>query len=58
MSQPVIAAAYVRKSNDQGDRAEDVKSVSVQRDLVERFIAKQGWSLGPVFEDDGITGAH
>ena len=49
------AAIYVRKSNDQGDRSEDVKSVAVQKDLVIRFIDKQGWTLGPVFEDDGTA---
>ena len=53
------AAAYIRKSNDQQDRTEDVKSVATQRDLVAAFAAAHGWTLDEqhVFADDGITGA-
>jgi len=53
------AAAYIRKSNDQQDRTEDVKSVATQRDLVAAFAAARGWTLDEthVFTDDGITGA-
>lgn len=50
---------YVRKSNDQHDRSEDVKSVATQKDLVTAFAASRGWALDEkyVFSDDGITGA-
>lgn len=51
---PTTAAAYIRKSNDQQDRTEDVKSVATQRDLVATFAAARGWTI---FADDGITGA-
>jgi DNA invertase Pin-like site-specific DNA recombinase len=53
----LTAAIYCRKSTDQGDRDESVRSVGVQRELAEQFIKKQGWVVGPVFEDDGISGA-
>ncbi len=55
----VLAAAYIRKSNDQQDRTEDVKSVATQRDLVAAFAASRGWTIDDkyVFADDGITGA-
>jgi DNA invertase Pin-like site-specific DNA recombinase len=53
------AAAYIRKSNDQQDRTEDVKSVTTQRDLIAAFAASHGWALDEryLFSDDGITGA-
>jgi site-specific DNA recombinase len=53
------AAAYIRKSNDQQDRTEDVKSVATQRDLIAAFAASRGWTVDEkyVFADDGITGA-
>jgi DNA invertase Pin-like site-specific DNA recombinase len=53
------AAAYIRKSNDQQDRTEDVKSVATQRDLIATFAASRGWTLDEkhVYADDGITGA-
>jgi DNA invertase Pin-like site-specific DNA recombinase len=53
------AAAYIRKSNEQQDRTEDVKSVATQRELVAAFAAARGWTLDEkhVFTDDGITGA-
>jgi len=55
----VFAAAYIRKSNDQQDRTEDIKSVATQKDLVAAFVASRGWTLDEkyIFTDDGITGA-
>jgi site-specific DNA recombinase len=55
----MTAAAYIRKSNDQQDRTEDVKSVATQRDLVAAFVASRGWTLDEkyIYTDDGITGA-
>jgi site-specific DNA recombinase len=55
----MIAAAYIRKSNDQQDRTEDVKSIATQRDLIVAFAASRGWTLEEkhIFTDDGITGA-
>ena len=53
------AAAYIRNSNDQQDRTEDVKSVATQRDLVAAFATSRGWTLDEehIYADDGITGA-
>jgi DNA invertase Pin-like site-specific DNA recombinase len=53
------AAAYIRKSNDQQDRTEEVKSVATQRDLVTAFADSRGWTVDEkhIFADDGITGA-
>jgi site-specific DNA recombinase len=55
----VIAGAYLRKSNDEADKAADAKSIAVQRDLVESFAITRGWTLDErfVFADDGVTGA-
>jgi len=52
-----IAALYCRKSNDQLDRDESVKSVTAQREACESFARAKGWTVGPVFSDDGVTGA-
>src|SRR5262245_61587866 len=53
----MIAVGYIRKSNEQKDRA-DVKSTEVQRDLVTKFIASKGWTLGEVYiEAEGMSGA-
>jgi site-specific DNA recombinase len=53
------AAAYIRKSNDQQDRTEDVKSIATQRDLITAFADSRGWTVDEkhIFADDGITGA-
>ena len=55
----VIAGAYLRKSNDEADKAADAKSIAVQRDLVESFAITRGWTLDGrfIFSDDGVTGA-
>lgn len=52
----MIAAIYARKSNDQSV-SEDAKSVTRQRERAQAFIAAKGWALGPVFSDDGVSGA-
>src|SRR4029450_2489288 len=54
-----VAAVYIRKSNDQQDRTEDVKSVATQRDLVAAFAGSRAWTIDEkyTFSDDGITGA-
>lgn len=54
----MIAAAYLRKSNDEGDKAADIKSVAVQREQIERLIAAHGWTLDEryVFADDDVSG--
>lgn len=56
----LIAAAYLRKSNDEGDKAEGLKSVQLQREEIERFAASRGWTLDPkyIFVDDGVSGAE
>jgi site-specific DNA recombinase len=55
----IVAGAYLRKSNDEADKAADAKSISVQRALVEPFAVARGWTLDDrfIFTDDGVTGA-
>ena len=55
----IAAAAYLRKSNEEGDKATEAKSVEVQRDLVTQFATARGWTIDPqhVYVDDGVTGA-
>jgi DNA invertase Pin-like site-specific DNA recombinase len=54
------AALYLRKSNDEGDRSAEVKSVAVQRALCLEYASAQGWTVDEahVFVDDGISGAE
>jgi DNA invertase Pin-like site-specific DNA recombinase len=54
----VIAAVYCRKNTKQEDRAEEDKSVAQQEREAVAYIEAQGWTLGPVFKDDGISGAE
>lgn len=60
MTAAILAAAYLRKSNDEGDKAEGLKSVNLQRDEIARFAQAHGWTLDDryVFSDDGISGAE
>ncbi len=46
----MIAGIYARKSND------DAGAVEGQIRQATAFIAKQGWTLGPVFDDNDISG--
>jgi DNA invertase Pin-like site-specific DNA recombinase len=41
------AAIYARKSTDQTDRDESVRSVTAQRDAAVAFIKAQGRQVGP-----------
>ena len=56
----MIAACYLRKSNDEGDKTAEVKSTSVQNSLATAFAAKNGWTLDDryIFADDGVSGAE
>src|SRR2546428_8926226 len=55
----MIAAAYLRKSNDEGSKATDMKSVQLQHDEIEAFARDRRWTLDAryVFVDDGVSGA-
>lgn len=55
----IVAAAYLRKSNDEGDRDDDAKSITRQLERCREYAAAQGWTLPEelVFSDDGISGA-
>ena len=55
----MIAAAYVRKSNDQDDVVEAQKSVERQLDGARAFITAKGWALDErhIYMDDGVSGA-
>src|SRR5437867_6292498 len=52
----MIAAAYTRKSNTEGQVLGELRSVEQQRAEIEKFVALRGWRLGPVFEDNEISG--
>lgn len=52
------AAAYCRKSHDDGDRAES-ESISNQRHMIEDFCARSGeLALVESYVDDGFTGTN
>ena len=55
----MIAAIYVRKSNEQNDRDEADKSVTHQVERSREYIAKKGWTVSEdhIYDkDDGISG--
>jgi len=55
-----VAAAYLRKSTDEGDKSPDAKSVARQRERAEQFATSKGWRLDDryVYVDDGISGSE
>jgi DNA invertase Pin-like site-specific DNA recombinase len=55
----MIAAIYARKSNDQGDRADEEKSVTRQVAHATAYAGRKGWTVDPahVYPDDAISGA-
>ncbi len=54
----MIAAIYARKSRPDEGRHETEKSVTRQKDEARAYIERMGWTRGPVFEDDAISGKH
>ena len=54
----MIAAIYARKSRPEEGRHETEKSVTRQKDEARAYIERKGWTRGPVFEDDAISGKH
>src|SRR5438132_3365204 len=54
----VIAAAYLRKSNSEGQASIEMKSVNRQLDEIRAFATSKGWNLDEryVFRDDEISG--
>jgi site-specific DNA recombinase len=56
----MVAAVYVRKSNDQSGVAEDQKSVARQVEHARAFAVARGWTVDDqhVYIDDGISGAE
>lgn len=53
----MIAAVYARKSTVQ-DVADAEKSGARQEELARDFATARGWTVGPVFVDDGVSGAE
>jgi site-specific DNA recombinase len=55
----VIAARIARKSNDEGQKSVDLKSVQLQLDEMAKFAASKGWVVDEkyTYVDDGISGA-
>jgi DNA invertase Pin-like site-specific DNA recombinase len=56
----MIAAAYVRKSNDEGAKDASLKSVARQLEGARAFAKEKGWTLDDryVYEDDAVSGAE
>jgi Resolvase, N terminal domain len=54
----VVAAAYLRKSNAEGQTAAELKSTSQQLDEIRKFAASRGWTLDEryVYRDDEVSG--
>ncbi len=54
------AAIYARKSNDENEKTEDNKSVTLQIERATALAKEKGCSVDPehVFVDDGISGAR
>lgn len=52
----MIAAAYLRKPNDEGDKSEDTKSVTRQLARCHESAAAHSWSLDEryVYTDDEV----
>jgi site-specific DNA recombinase len=58
MTPRIVAAIYCRKSTEERGKTDENKSVRRQEQYARAFAAKQGWTVGPVFVDDGISGAE
>ena len=56
----MIAAIYVRRSNEQKGRVDAAKAVELQKINAHAFAIERGWTVLPqlVFEDDAISGAE
>ena len=56
----LTAGCYARKSNDEGDKAQDAKSVHRQIERAREYAKAKGWRLDDryVFADDGVSGAE
>jgi DNA invertase Pin-like site-specific DNA recombinase len=54
----MIAAIYARKSTDDSDRDAEARSCERQIEGAKRDAAEQGWTVGPIFRDDAISGAE
>src|ERR1700726_1775806 len=56
----MIAAIYARKSNDQHDVADEMKSVARQIDHARAYAVRKGWTVDDqsLYVDDGISGAE
>ena len=54
----MIAAIYARKSNDDSDRDAEARSCERQIEHAKLYAAAQGWTVGPIFRDDAVSGAE
>src|SRR5262245_10881320 len=51
------ATLYLRKSNAEGDKDVNAKSIEVQRDVATRFATSKGLTVVSSYTDDAETGA-
>ncbi len=56
----MIAAAYTRKSNDEGQKSAELKSTQLQLDEIRAFATLRGWTLDNryIWSDDAVSGAE
>lgn len=52
------AAIYARKSTDDSDRDPEGRSCDRQIDSARRYAEEQGWTVGPIFRDNAVSGAE
>src|SRR2546423_1812259 len=56
---PLRAGIYARKSTDDSDKSEDLRSCSMQVENARAYAEQQGWRIADehIYADDGVSGA-
>jgi DNA invertase Pin-like site-specific DNA recombinase len=57
-TQTIVATLYLRLSHAKRGVADDASSITRQREHGTQFADERGWTLGPVFVDNDISGAE
>jgi DNA invertase Pin-like site-specific DNA recombinase len=56
-SVPLRVALYLRKSTEDREKSEDLRSTGLQESNARRYAAKRGWKVVKVYRDDNYSGA-